>query len=278
MEATLERNSKSKSVLKAILFCVVFTVLFIVLSFTKSFFPNNVERLAHGLIGMAAALATTFLFLKFDHKSFADIGLQWEQKTLLRFFIGFVAGIIIMGLLATSVLYFSAVTVQANPSGNILHFLLLTAPLLPLAFMEELGFRAYPLQLLKDKVGIRFSIFITSILFALYHIVNGWSVASSFLGPAVWGLVFGLAAVYAKGIAMPTGVHFAANVTTAAFSTADTAAGLWIVKPLPNAATAAGASVWATLLPSAALFVFAIICLELYKKQSTNSNHAWTKT
>ena len=271
---TIRTNFKRQSIIKSILFCLVFTVLLVIFSFAKSFVPNDLERIAHGIMGTLAALLTTVLFLKVDRKRFSDIGLKFERNTVVKFFGGVIVGIILMGLLATSVVYFTNVGMEANPRSNVLHFLLATAPLLPLAFMEELGFRAYPLQVLKDKIGIRPSLIITSVLFALYHIANGWSIESSFYGPAVWGLIFGLSALYSKGIAMPTGIHYAANLTTAALGTANNTVSIWTVKQPGNAPATYGGIHWATILPSLSLLVFAIICIEVYIKRKTTANRA----
>jgi len=229
MDATIHSNSKARFILKAFLFCVVFTGLFFLLSSTINFAPAGFERLVQGTIGTVAALLTTFLFLKIDKKRLSDIGLTFERKTVVKFFVGVFIGILIMGLLAISV-DISDVRIDVNPGSNVLNFLLVTAPLIPLALMEELGFRAYPLEILKDKIGIRLTIIVTSILFALYHVASGWTVASSFYGPAVWGLVFGLAAIYSNGIALPTGIHYAANLTTSAFGEATGSASIWTVK------------------------------------------------
>lgn len=267
MTELVQSNSKAMIIFKAILFCIVFTCVFVVCSFAKNFFPSRLERLAHGLIGTLVAFFITAIFLKFDKTRFSDIGLKFDRKTILKFFAGALAGILIMGSLVITVLYFSNVKVEANPGSNIWHYLFLTLPLIPLAFMEELGFRAYPLQILKERTGIRLSIVITSILFALYHIANGWSITSSFYGPGIWGLVFGLAAVYSKGIAMPTGVHYAVNLTTSAFGEADHKVCLWTVRQTGIPVIKTGAIDWATILPAIVILVFAIICIELYVRQ-----------
>lgn len=266
-----------KSVFKAILFCVAFTVLFMGFSLTKGFLPPQFERLSHGIIGTATALFTTFIFLKSDKASFADIGLQWERRTMIRFLAGMLAGVVIMGLLAAGVLYFTDVSVTFNGAGNLGYFLLMTMPLIPLALMEELGFRAYPLQVLKGTAGIRGAILITSILFALYHIPNGWTVASSFLGPAIWGLVFGLAALYSKGIAMPTGLHYAANLTTSAFGAEGNTVCLWIVKSPSKVTSKAEGMDWGTVLPALALLVFAVVCIEMYSRLKPVTENAIPK-
>ena len=267
MEVTSQ--NKIKYILKATLFCVVFIVLLVVFSFAKSFLPNSFERLAHGIVGTLAAFITTILFLKFDRRRFSDIGLVFKQNTVVKFFAGVLIGVLIMGLLALSVIYVSVARIDLNPKSNALQFLLVTLPLFPLAFLEELAFRAYPLEILKNKLGIRISIVITSILFALYHIPNGWTVASSFLGPAIWGLIFGLAAVYSKGIAMPTGIHYAANLTTAALGSANNTFSIWTVEVTEKAATKYQGVDWITILPALALLVFALLCIELYVRRKT---------
>jgi uncharacterized protein len=275
MDITIHPNSKAKQILKAFLFCAIFTGLFFLLSSTMNFAPPSLGRLVQGTIGTVAALLTTFLFLWFDKKTFSEIGLIFEARTVVKFFAGVLIGILIMGLLAMSVIYISDMRIDLNPRSNVLNFLLATAPLIPLAFMEELGFRAYPLEILKRKIGVRLAIIVTSILFALYHVASGWTVSSSFYGPAVWGLVFGLAAIYSNGIALPTGIHYAANLTTSAFGEADNSASIWKVRhSITN--TPKGVD-WATIFPVLALLAFAIICIELYMKRKTTANSSFAK-
>jgi uncharacterized protein len=269
MKDTFQNNIKAKYIFKSVLFCVVFTGLLIIFSFAKGFIPNEFERLAHGVMGTLAAFLATVIFLRFDRKKFSNIGLTFERNTVVRFFAGVITGVVIMGLLAMFVIYFTNAEIEVNQRSNLLHFLFVTAPLLPLAFMEELGFRAYPLRILKDRIGIRLSLIITSILFALYHIVNGWSLASSFYGPAVWGLIFGLAAIYSKGIAMPTGIHYAANLTASAFGAKNTTASLWTVTQPDDAIVKPEGINWSTILPSLFLLVFAVICIEFYMRRKT---------
>jgi len=274
MEDTIQNNIKAKYIFKSVLFCVVFTGLLVIFSFAKGFIPNEFERLAHGVIGTLAAFFATVLFLRIDRNRFSSIGLTFERNTVVKFLVGVITGVVIMGLLAMSVIYFTNVEIKVNQESNLLHFLLVTAPLLPLAFMEELGFRAYPLQILKDRIGIRLSIIITSILFGLYHIVNGWSIASAFYGPAVWGLIFGLAAIYSKGIAMPTGIHYAANLTTSAFGAKNTIASIWTVTQPDEAIVKHEGIDWSTILPSLVLLIFAVICIEMYMRRTTTSDTA----
>ena len=268
MQANFSKSIIRNSLIKSIIFCIAFTLLFMILSFFKNFIPLNYERWAHGIIGTIAAFLTTAIFLRFDKNPFTNIGLRLERFTLTRFFAGMIIGITIMGVLVIAVLYFENVGIEVNKKSNFFNFLLSTFPLLPLAFMEELGFRAYPLEILKGKVGIRLAIIITSILFAIYHIANGWPISVSFYGPAVWGLVYGLAAVYSRGIAMPTGIHYAANLTTSALGDHENRMSIWTILPLNTPTSNSQEIDWANILPSLFLLVFAIVLMELYIRQN----------
>lgn len=254
---------------KTILFCIVFTALFIFFSLFKNLLPSSYERLAHGLIGTFTAFVVTYFFLRHDKKRFSDIELVLNNKTVPNFFLGLIIGIILMGSLATGVMYFTNVEIQSNPSVSKFQFFLMTLPLMPLAFMEELGFRAYPLQMLKRNYSIILSVVITSLLFALYHIANGWSVTSSFYGPGVWGLLFGGAAVYSKGIALPTGIHYALNLTTSAFGESDSKVALWVVKQTAGSSSIYKGIDLAIVLPSIIVFLVGAFGLFwLYKNET----------
>jgi len=258
-------NVKSRSLLEATCFCFTFTGLFVLFSFLKSFVPDNFERLTHGTIGTMVALLTTYLFLKIDKKSFADIGLKFEKATIKRFFSGVLAGIVLMGLLALSAIFMADFKIEVNPNSNFLYFLYATLPLIPLAFMEEVGFRGYPLVLLQEKTGPRNAIIITSLLFALYHIANGWTIQGAFLGAGVWGIVYGLAAVYSRGLAMPTGIHYAANLIQAVFGLSNDSYNLLILKQQYGASLESyQSSLMETLIPQISLLIFGVICMKWY--------------
>lgn len=255
-------------VCKVILFVAVFTVLLVIFSFLKTFIAAKYERITHGVLGSIAALVTTGLFLRLNKQTFADIGLNFQKDTIKKFLLGVLVGVVLMGILSLSVIFFSDFKIEINPATNLLQFLLLTAPLIPLAFMEELAFRAYPLSVLKNTTGIRYAILITSLLFALYHIANGWTLQNSFLGAGTWGILYGLAAIYSNGIAMPTGMHYAANLTTAAFAIAEGPSNLFVLKSKQGFSLQDyQAGSWAILVPQLFILLFGLICMELYLRR-----------
>lgn len=199
--------------LKSLLYWVLFMFfLFMSGSFLTGFFPSQWERLAYGSLGTGGAFLALWIFLAWEKKSFADYGLVWQRGTLFNFMKGIAIGTGIFLLILLALLVFS--DMRLHPSGQswspLSTFLYLS--LIPLAWMEEIAFRSYTFLKLNQAFGLRAAQLITAIAFALYHIVQGWGVPIAFLGPAIWAWVFGLAAIWSKGIAVPTGIHVALNM------------------------------------------------------------------
>lgn len=262
---------KTMLIVKAVLFCAAFILLYLLIYFLKSLFYSPYNSVIHAGIGIFVAGMTIVAFLKWDKRTFASIGLSFSPGTPGKFLSGLVIGMGLMGLMTISVIYFSGFTIEANKNSGLFPFLGASLPLLPLAFMEELGFRAYPLVTLREKNGDRTAIILTSLLFALYHLANGWTVQDSFLGAGVWGILFGLAAVYSNGIALPTGMHYAVNLTTAAFGVIPDSSAIWILKQKDGSSLENYQSgQWETLIPQLSLLVLGIGCMEWYiRKKNT---------
>jgi uncharacterized protein len=203
--------TKITTTIKAILFCIFFVALLAISSKTSTFFPPPYERFIYGITGSIVALILTWLFCKTEKISLASIGLQWEQKTLQRIVKGFVIGMGLSILMMVAVYLFTSIQIKMVPNYSISSFLFWALALLPLAFMEELAFRAYPFVKLNNVIGLWSSQIIIALLFALYHYVGGQSLLSSLIGPGIFAFVFGLAAAKSGGIGLPTGLHIGVN-------------------------------------------------------------------
>lgn len=260
-----------RSILKAIIFSVLFTGGLIAISFAANLFPQNLVRLAYGILGSFVIIFITLVFIRVDKTKLAATGLKPGSRTILNFLIGFAAGLLIMGLMAFAVLYFYDVRIESNQKFDLWMFSLLAIQIFFLAMMEEVGFRGYSLVVLRNDLGVRQAIIISSILFALYHIANGWSIASSFYGPAVWGLIFASAAIYTKGIAAPTGLHFAANLTTSAIGEQGNTSSLWTIHQADIQLSNSQGVRWELILPSIFLLIFAIFCMEYFIRKKNIS-------
>ena len=252
-------------ILKAILFCIAFTGLYVLIYFLKSSVIPAFSQRIHAGIGIAVALLVTALFLRMDKRRFRDIGLYWEGRTLSRFVLGIVIGVGLMGAITAAVILFSGFKIVWNPDSNLLKFLWGSLPLLPLAYMEELAFRAYPLETIKKQTGIRNTILLTALLFGAYHLANGWTLQNAFLGAGVWGIIFGLAAIVSGGIALPTGLHYAVNMTTSAFGISSGSYHLWVLQSGDGQSLANyQSSQLETLLPQIALLLVGVGAMEWY--------------
>lgn len=102
-------------------------------------------------------------------------------------------------------------------------------PIIPLAFMEEVAFRGFVFFNLEKIMGLRFTIIITSMIFAYYHDISGATFIYQLLGPGVWGIIYGISAIWSKGLAMPTGIHIAANFVLASLGMKDNNQAIWVI-------------------------------------------------
>ena len=203
----INRNSTFVAIGKAILFCIVNTVLLKLSLYIVSTIPVQFDGFVSSSIGPILVLVTTYLFIRFDKQSFSRIGLKFEPATFKKFLVGFILGLGIMSLYVLCLLYSLGLRIQPNSNISFLFLLLNVLPIIiMLAFMEEVIFRAYPLVIIKNKLGQTASLVITSLLFGFYHLFFGWGIAG-FISTSTWGLAFGLLAILSKGISMPTGFY-----------------------------------------------------------------------
>ena len=208
---------KLKPILSAItlpLLWILSIMIFAALPFSPL---GNYKWFVMGIICSLIAWGLTYMFLKFDGLSFSQIGLTWQSDTFKKFFIGCLLGIAIAIIMLGIVVLFTDLTIERNAITNnplTIFWLLL---FIPLSFMEELAFRGYAFIKLNKAIGPRLTLIITSIIFAYYHDATGATFLTQLLGPGIWGIIYGLAAIWSDGIALPTGLHAAVNVVQAFF-------------------------------------------------------------
>jgi membrane protease YdiL (CAAX protease family) len=80
-----------------------------------------------------------------------------------------------------------------------------------LALREEMAFRGFPLQSLNKSIGSWKSQLIIALIFSLEHLAGGYTLLQAFLGAGIGAILFGIAALKSKGIALPVGIHLAWN-------------------------------------------------------------------
>ncbi|MBS1734343.1 MAG: CPBP family intramembrane metalloprotease [Bacteroidetes bacterium] len=213
----------------------------------------------------------TWLLLKIDKKTFAEINLVWQNSSLMKFIKGVILGSFIFGVLLSVLLLFADIEIQNSSQGMSLSAAAAYLSIIPLALAEEIAFRAFPFIKLERAFGLRITQWIVAIVFAAYHVVIGWDLLAAFLGPGIWAFVFGLSARWSGGIAMPTGIHVALNVWQPLVGMSPgTYTSVWILKN--NQAISPGQISKADLtgiVLQAIILIAAILLTEYYIKKRT---------
>jgi uncharacterized protein len=207
-------TNQTSSILKIGGYWILFLVLLIpVTSQSGAVFSRHVHGFTFGIFGTAIAVLITWLFIKVEKKTFKNFNLVWKKETLPKFFKGLAIGIASFSLITLILVVFAGLKIEKNPEAINPWIWFWYLAIIPSAFMEEIVFRSYPLLKLNETFGLRLTQIFVSIAFALYHIALGWSALTAFLGPGIWALIFGIAAITSKGIALPTGIHVGLNLT-----------------------------------------------------------------
>jgi uncharacterized protein len=199
-------------VLRALLFLVACPV---VLAFagplTKTASPL-MGALVVGTISSFFTFLLTLLFVHWDGLNLRDVGACVSIHSTPRLLFGFVVGIALVTL-QDSLIYAGGHThwVAVRPSPSLGFVLLALAAYLMLALREELAFRGYPLRRLESEWGIWRALLLIGVAFTLEHTAGGWTWSHSLLGPPAGALLFGMAALATRGLAVPLGIHSAFN-------------------------------------------------------------------
>lgn len=171
--------------------------------------------LAHLLfIGAAASVGTfilTFLFVRWDGLRLADVGAWPDRRSALHLAVGFLIG---LGLVAFHTLMaWGAGHVRWVPASgaSFVEATLTLIAFLLLSTREELAFHGYALRRLGTLTGFRVALVVTALVFALEHQAGGSTWGQSLFGAGIGSLLFGIAALATRGLALPIGLHAAWN-------------------------------------------------------------------
>lgn len=176
--------------------------------------PRLPSQWSQVILGVSTSLLTfglTVLFARWDRLALKDVGAAIAHRSWLRLAIGFLIGFCLVGLQASivgvvgHVRWVRSPEVGFNATGTAL------AAYLVLSCREELAFRGYPLRRLDCFFGPYMAQLLIALLFAVEHVAGGYSWINAMLGVATGSLLFGMAALATRGLAMPIGLHAAWN-------------------------------------------------------------------
>ena len=164
-----------------------------------------------GIVASLGALALTFLFVRWEGLHLEDVGAAPSRWSLRRFAFGFLVGLFLVALSASIQTVTGHLRWVRTPGVGFGLVMITLLGVVALACREELGFRGYPLRRLERTFGLWGAQIFVALVFALEHWIGGWPLARAVLGAGVGGLVFGMAAIATRGLALPIGMHAAFN-------------------------------------------------------------------
>lgn len=174
--------------------------------------------LVNGLVAALPITVSVYLARRWlDRRPFADLGLHWNGRAVADLLLGFgLTGLMftVIFLLewAPGFLRFEGYAWEAQPLAAVLQgtFLMLLAYIFT-GWGEELLFRGYWLQNIGEGLNLSWGILITSVLFALAHLLNPNPSLAAVLGLILGGLFFAFAYVRTGQLWLPIGIHIGWN-------------------------------------------------------------------
>jgi hypothetical protein len=213
MIPSVSENKASAGIvlLRALLFiCCCALALAVAARYTRNLYGRWPE-FAVGVICSLWAFGLTSAFAWWDGVRLEEVGAAPDRRSLIRLIFGFLIGTALVTLwLSMSALTGHVHWIRVPENGAATAAITLSA-YLALAWREELAFHGYPLRRLQQPFGVWGAQLIVAAVFALEHMVGGWTWMRALFGAGVGSILFGMAAIATRGLAVPIGLHAAWN-------------------------------------------------------------------
>ncbi|HKW46741.1 MAG TPA: CPBP family intramembrane glutamic endopeptidase, partial [Gemmatimonadaceae bacterium] len=172
---------------------------------------------SEGWVIVTALLGGHFVTLRMiDHRPWSDVWMDQRAARPALLARGFLFGALAIGVPTLLLIAVGWMTLNSSPNGSLLAAAVrVSAVLLPAALYEELLTRGYVFAVMREAIGWRTTLILTSVIFGLLHLQNvGANVESIVLvilaGVFLGGLLVATRSLYAAWMA-----HFAWNWTMA---------------------------------------------------------------
>ena len=160
---------------------------------------------------LPALIGVTLLFLRWDRRSAATVGLNLSWRRAGEFVCGVGGGALLVAVIASGMVPVLPFPWVRNSRFDTTLAMFSFLSLLYGNFVEELIFRGYSFERLIAGIGHWKAQLVTAILFAVFHTANGWPWQVALVGTSIGSLLFGLVFVRWRSVPAATGVHVAAN-------------------------------------------------------------------
>jgi membrane protease YdiL (CAAX protease family) len=177
---------------------------------TKGLSPDVADLLSVFLASVLTFLLV-FLFTRREQLHLRDVGVVPGKASIQRFVAGYVIGLLMAVIQAVVVIGFGHLRFTLVPNISVGQILLPFLLYLFVACREELTFRSYSLRILDYSFSSLFALLFITAVFILEHVVAGMTWKMAIIGPGLGGILFGVAALKTRGLALPLGLHSAWN-------------------------------------------------------------------
>ena len=195
-------TERSTAVRRALLFLIICSPLYL---------TPGVFSVAHPAVMAAIALGVTAAFLRWDRRPFAALGLDPSRRRIGELAAGFAGGALLIVAMAIGVRALLPFPWAWNPAFSYTAAGYSLLWLLCGNAVEELIFRGYSFERLISGIGHWKAQLVTALLFAVFHVMQGWSWQVALTGTTVGSLFFGLVFVRWRSVPAAIGAHAAAN-------------------------------------------------------------------
>lgn len=186
--------------------------------FSAQKLPSEALFLLSNLLGFFAITVSVFLARRFfDRRSLASLGLIITPRSALDVLMGILIAGAMMGLIyvlewSLGWLKFEAFAWQVQPISQVL----IEASLWLLVFVavgwqEELLARGYWLQNLADGINLFWGVLVSSVFFALGHLMNPNVSLNAILGLVLAGMFLAFGYLCTRQLWLPIGLHIGWN-------------------------------------------------------------------
>jgi membrane protease YdiL (CAAX protease family) len=173
--------------------------------------PGPWANLVLGSVAAIGAFALTVVFVRWEEISLDSVGAALARGSLPRFAAGFLAGLVLVAIYTLIPAIAGHVRWVRAPGNGFATTIVSLFTFLAISCREELAFRGYPLAHLNKFFGVWSAQIIVAVVFAAEHMAGGWPLSRALLGAGVGSLLFGMAAIATRGLAVPIGLHAAWN-------------------------------------------------------------------
>lgn len=187
-------------------------------SLNKESYDRAINMIVGPLLVVAFAASVWVAARYIDRRPSLDrLGIRFDLRGWLGLFLGMSVGALLMTIVFGVEWFMGWVVVSGRQTTNVtgvtfgLALAFTSVKVVCVGTYEELISRGYQLANLREAVGTRIAVFLSSAVFALLHLATENVTALSLLSLLINGIMFATAAIASARLAFPIGLHMAWN-------------------------------------------------------------------